>query len=475
MTARFAPGPSGHPLFGCSREFRDAPLALLLSCRERYGEVVQLPLGFGVSFCLVFGPNDLEKVFHERHFGRSDIAALFEPLAGGSMIIADGEQWKRQRKAIAPSFTQDRLRLLAERVDAEAAQTAQHWLDVARRGGRIDLQIELVSYAMSSLTIFLFGRPLTPQEVAVVSPAWTQSLVCMNRRISQPVPLPTWLPTPNNRLLVKSAGAIGNVLLEIIRERRSHPGRFEAGGFLSDLLAYTDSDTGEGLGDEYILREIMGVFLAGFDTVASAMMWTFYYLSRHSDWQERVRTELTLAPAPAQGRIDFDDTPMLEYVFSESIRLSPPLWLVDRKNGETIELGGYMLPAGTNVITSPYVTHRDAVYWPDPERFDPKRFVHERVESRPKYAYFPFGGGRMKCIGIGLAQLEMKAIARHVLDRLNLSPDPFFSHEIEPAFVLRTRHGMRVRATPNPIRPIRGPGTASSENRGASDAVHARI
>ncbi|MEN9867099.1 MAG: hypothetical protein RL748_2689 [Pseudomonadota bacterium] len=440
---QFAPGPRGHAVLGCFAAFRDTPLDLLMSCRQEHGPVVQLPVGLGMSFCLSFAPGDLEQIFHGQQFGRSDIAAMFEPLAGGSMIIADGEKWKKQRKAVAPSFSAEKMRQLTQLIDAEAQACVGRWCEAARAGQYIDLQAQLVAYAMSTVSMFLLGRALTADEIAIIAPAWDKSLYCMNRRLSQPIPLPMWLPLPTHRQLARAAGAIADLLLGIIRERRSGGGQFSISGFLGDLLLHRDEDNGQGLSDQQILHEIMGVFLAGFDTVASGMMWTFHFLCQHPVWQEQVRADLAALPDALAMRHDLADCPVLERVFSESVRLLPPLWLVDRKNSEAVELSGHTIPANTNIITSPYVTHRDPQLWPDPLRFDPDRFLPGNSASRAKYAYFPYGGGRMKCIGILLAQLEMKSIARHALARLRLTPGN--APKIEPGFVTRTRDGIWVK------------------------------
>lgn len=443
LAKQFAPGPRGTALFGCFAAFRDTPLELLMACRTDHGPVVQLPVGLGMSFCLSFSPLDLERIFHGQQFGRSDLAAMFEPLAGGSMIIADGEQWKRQRKAVAPSFSAEKMRHLTELIDAQAQARVSRWCEAARAGHQIDLQAQLVAYAMSTVSLFLLGRALSESEVAVIAPAWDKSLYCMNRRLSQPLPLPMWLPLPTHVQLRDAANAIADLLLAIIRERRAGRGQFAVSGFLGDLLQYRDENGGQGLSDQEILHEIMGVFLAGFDTVASGMMWTFHFMSLHPEWQEQVRVELASMPDRSAMRHDLADCPVLDRVFSESIRLLPPLWLVDRKNTEPVELGGHAIPAHTNIITSPYVTHRDPELWPDPMRFDPDRFLPQNSVGRPKYAYFPYGGGRMKCIGILLAQLEMKSIARHALTRLRLHPTA--APKIEPGFVTRTRDGIWVK------------------------------
>lgn len=438
----FAPGPRGHMLFGCSERFRNEPLALLNECRQRYGTLVRLPVGFGASFCLAFDPADLDTIFQGENFGRSDIAAAFGPLAGGSMIIADGQKWKEQRKAVIPSFALPRLRALAQNVDALAHERVADWANRVDHNGDIDLQHEMVDYAMDVLTHFLFGHRIGAQAIARISHGWTLSLRYMNIRLSSPVPLPDWLPTPNNRRLHTAAGQIATVLLEIIAQHRSSSPA-SAGGFLDDLINYRD-EQGQALDDQHILREIMGVFLAGFDTVASAMMWTLGDLAKHPGWQQAVRDELN--SVATSSRLDLKDTPVLEQCFNESMRLSPPLWLIDRKAAQPCMLGGQRVPGGTNIIMSPWVTHRDPSFWERPLDYHPEHFA-ATAPSRPKYAFFPFGGGRMKCIGIGLAHLQLKSLLRQVLTHYELNVRPEHLPEIEPAFVLRTRNGLKTSLT----------------------------
>lgn len=446
---RFANGPTGSRLFGCSAEFRDQPLELLLRCRREYGRLVELPMGLGQSICLVFDPVDLEEVFKGSQYGRSDLAAMFEPVAGGSMIIADGDVWKRQRKIVAPSFGQERLRALCGMIDEEARELATRWLNAAMRGAPVDLQSELMSYAMLIVTMFMFGRKLTDREVEVIAPAWTESLVHISRRLAQTVPLPMWVPLTTHRRLRHCAGVISGTLLGVVRERRDGRGTYLTEGFLGHLLAHRDEETGRGLSDEEIVREMMGTFLAGFDTVASGMMWTYHYMSRHPQWQERVREEMAAVPDSSIQRFDLSDCPMLDQVYSESVRLMPPLWLVDRKNNEPVTLSGHQIPSGTNIITSPYVTHRDPAIWDMPYEFRPERFAAGNGEQRHKFAYFPYGGGRMKCIGIALGMLEIKAIMRHTLPLLRF--EPLDEVVLSPVFGLRTTNGLRVTVKPTGV------------------------
>lgn len=435
---RFAPGPKGNFLLGCFKEFRDTPLELLTNCQRQFGDVVQLPLGLGFSCGLVFNPTDIDKVFHSQEFGRSDFAAEFEPLAGGSMIIADGDQWKTQRKSVIPSFALPRLKSMASRINEAAEKEVSSWLPVSDNSGTVDIQDCMVRYAMSVLSQFLFGQELSKADSSVIAEWWTTSLTCMNVRLSQPVPIPYWVPTANTLLLKKSAGRIEQVLRKLIQRSRL----LKCGSFVDDLLEHKDEETGKKLSEDQVVREVMGVFLAGFDTVASGMMWTLYELSRNTSWQDSVRTELSTS---SPEEFDMKRLPILHGVFQESARLWPSLWIVDRKALSETNLGNIRVPAGTNILTSPWVTHRDPKYWPDPQKFNPERFIQNTDPERLKYSYFPFGGGRMKCIGIGLTYLELAALFRHALNKFEFTYDEANPFYIEPAFVLRTKQGLLVK------------------------------
>lgn len=440
---RYAPGPRDHWLLGCSKRFRESPLSLLEECRGRFGGVVQLPVGLGASFCLIFDPADLEKVFAGSEFGRSDLAKEFEPLAGGSMIIADGATWKAQRKAVIPSFSQARIRDLACDVDVIAKAESDRWLKDSRTLGNVDVQSSVVRYAMAVLSVFLFGQQLGDSDNKTIAYWWQESLRFMNIRLTQALPIPAWVPTTNNVRLKRAAGNIDAILLRIIRNARNFPEKGST-SFLSDLLDQVDN-SGRPLSDDLILREIKGVFLAGFDTVASGMMWTVYELARNPDWQRRIREELLTSYDTQRSAVNLGGTPLLEMFFKEVTRLWPSLWLVDRKTNANVVLGGHQIPAGTNIITSPWVTHRDPELWKTPRKFDPFRFDATKADTPMKFAHFPFGGGRMKCIGIGLTYLEIRGLLYHVLSKLSLEYGGE-SVEIEPAFVLRPKVGLRVRA-----------------------------
>jgi cytochrome P450 len=219
--------------------------------------------------------------------------------------------------------------------------------------------------------------------------------------------------------------------------------RQQSGGDRGDLLSILLAE--RHMTSEQLRDELMTIFVAGHETVANALTWTWYLLSQHPEVEVRMHTEIQEALEGKQP--DFNDLVHLPYtrqVFAESMRLYPPGWVIGRTALSDYEVGGYVVPAGTVVLISQYVMHRDPRYYPDPERFDPDRWTPEAIASRPKYAYFPFGGGVRQCIGESMAWMEgVLLIATLAQD---WTPRPVDGHPIaiRPLVTLRPRHGMKM-------------------------------
>lgn len=460
-----APGPFGNLLLGNAREFRDHPLELMMRCKREHGDVVRLRMG-PVNLYLLFHPEHVARVLEGGTFGRSDVASLFDPLLGGSMIIADGEPWRRQRQALAPTFARERLKQLAGRMRESALGLVARWEEARKQGREIDAQQEITRYALEVMAIYLVGRTFDAQESAAISRAWYVCLQSMADRLSSMVPLPAWLPTPSMRRLVAATADISRIILRHIQERRQELKPEDRGDFLS-ILIHTPTPEGRKLTDAEILAEAKGLFLAGFDTVASAMSWTLHACATHPEVQRKLRAEVRALPDGGGNGAATADMPYFRRVFNEAIRLNPPLWIVDRKAQEDVELGGYTLPKGSNIITCPYVTHRDPAWWEDPLLFDPDRFLPSRSEHRPRYAHFPFGGGRMKCIGVGMAMMESQILFAELLPRFRFELSPWRPVELEPTLVLRARDGLHLRlsapADEGPALPHTQPATVLGE------------
>jgi cytochrome P450 len=252
------------------------------------------------------------------------------------------------------------------------------------------------------------------------------------------------LPLPHVRRFQKARARLDETIYRIIEERRRS--NEDRGDLLSMLLSARDEEGDGGqMNDEQVRDEVMTLFLAGHETTANLMTWTWYLLSQHADVEARLHEELDAVLEGRQPTVE--DVPRLRYtemVVAESMRLYPPAWAIGRLALKDHEVGGYTIPAKALVLLSPYVTHRDERYFPDPTRFDPERWTPEARESRPQFAYFPFGGGTRRCIGEGFAWMEgillLASLARNW--RMRLVP----GHRVEtlPVITLRPKHGMRM-------------------------------
>jgi cytochrome P450 len=242
----------------------------------------------------------------------------------------------------------------------------------------------------------------------------------------------------------RDLAVLDRVVYDVIRERRAHPdGR---GDLLDMLMSAVDEETGQGMDDAALRDEVMTMFLAGHETTANGLAWTFYLLSKNPAVERKLRDELEQVLG---GRAPtFEDLARLRYttmVFQESLRLYPPAWLLPRTVREDDRLGEYSVPKGAIVLLSPYVLHRHPRYWNNPEGFDPERFENEKPGPLQRYTYFPFGAGPRQCIGSAFATLEAQLIMARVLQRYRLELVPTRKVEPEALITLRPKNGMWMR------------------------------
>lgn len=314
------------------------------------------------------------------------------------------------------------------------------WRTHAEQGRAVDVFSE-----MMRLTLEIVGRTLLSSDVSGDTDAVGQAVTILrehvNYRAMRLFTLPERFPTPRNLRFKRALRTVDTVVYGMIEERR-RAGR-DTGDLLSMLLLTRDEETGEGMSDKQLRDEVMTIFLAGHETTASVLAWTWYLLSAHPEVEGRLHDELSQV---LDGRPPtFEDLPHLKYtrmVIEESIRLYPPAWSVGRTAIADDEIGGYRIPANSQVTLSPYVTHRHRAFWENPERFDPERFTPERVAERPRYAYFPFGGGPRQCIGNEFAMMEAQLILAMVAKTYRLRQIPGHPVEPEPVITLRPRHGV---------------------------------
>jgi cytochrome P450 len=336
---------------------------------------------------------------------------------------------------------------------AEASADFVDRLQHAGAGGAcFDVVPELSRLTLRILGRCLFDRELT-DDADAVGGALQVVLHHTIHKLGSLIPLPGAVPTPRNLRFRSALRALDKVVLSLIGERRR--AGTDRGDLLSALLAARDEETGEGLDDRQLRDEVMTLLLAGHETTAMALSWTFYLLSLHPGARRALEQELDAALAPG-ARPRVEDLPRLRQtrmVLDESLRLYPPAWVITRSADGPDELAGYAIPAGSAVLLSPYVTQHDPKLWDDPEGFDPERFAPERIapgaeEARPRYAYYPFGGGPHLCIGAGFAIMEATIVLAAVCRRLRLDLEPGRPVAIDPLVTLRPKPGIWMTARP---------------------------
>ncbi|MFN2546921.1 MAG: cytochrome P450 [Myxococcales bacterium] len=252
------------------------------------------------------------------------------------------------------------------------------------------------------------------------------------------------LPTPENRRLRRAVSALDRIVLRIIAERRQTRGD----DLLSMLMEARDADTGEAMDDRQLRDEAMTIFLAGHETTANALAWTWLLLSRYPAALRELREELSQVLGGRSPTAD--DLPRLKFtrmLLEESMRLYPPAWIIARSASGADEIGGYSIPAGSIVFVAPYVVHRHPKYWSDPEGFDPHRFEKEP----PRGAYFPFGGGPRQCIGNGFAMMEAQLVLATMAQRVKFELVPGHPVEPEPSITLRPKFGLLMQSAGSPV------------------------
>ena len=453
MLARPPPLFPSRGLLGALPRMREDPLALFLQAHALLGDVVRFKL-FGLTAVQIADPALVERVLvtKQRAYAKQTRGyAVLRKMLGNGLVTSEGDFWLRQRRIAQPAFHRDVVASFADIMTRAGADMVARWRPRIDDGAPFD-----VAHEMMEVTLRIVGETLLSTDVTGqsddVGAAVTTLLVQAMYRTTHPLLLPDAFPTRLNREFKAARAVLDRVVLGMIEARRLAGPPYRAADGRLDLLALlmgtVDEETGESMTNAQLRDEVMTVFLAGHETTANALAWTLHHLDLRRDVQAAVRAELA---RELQGRAptlqDLPRLSLLGRVLKESMRLHPPVWMLARAALEDDVLGGFTVKRGTIVFTSQYLVHRHPRLWPDPERFDPDRFLVEDP-ARPKYAYFPFSGGPRKCIGDQFANMEALLLLAIVLQACTLTTVPGHPVVPHPSITLRPLHGLKMTASP---------------------------
>ena len=438
---RIPPGPRGWPVAGVSVELLRDPLGLLTRVAKKYGDITYIPLLLQ-SRIQIAHPDLIEDVMvrqpqkFDKGPGLKDAAAR---LLGEGLLTSEGEAWRRQRRLAQPAFHRNRIAGYARTMIDQTLAHVSNWRD----GDSRDMAEEMMALTLVIAVKTLFGTEFT-QQARPVGDAVTLLMRYQLRRLRSPVKTPSHWPLPSHRRADRAYAYLDSLVYGIIdnRRKRREANEPEGDDLLSMLMSAMDEE-GRSMTPKQLRDEVMTLFIAGHETTAVTLGWTWHLLAQDPRVEETLLEELRRV---LNGRApEIEDLPRLPYldaVIKEVLRLYPAAYIIQRTSTEPIDLGGYHFPKGTTLLMPQWVVHRDPRYFDEPELFRPERWLDGLADRLPPYAYFPFGGGPRRCIGQAFALTEVAIVLATLAQRFRFVEAAGTKIVPEPLVTLRARGGV---------------------------------
>lgn len=434
------PGPKGNPFFGrMVRSSRRDPLRFMTRLAHEYGDVSTFRLGTE-RVVFVNHPDYVRDVLvnHYSNFLKGAGNLRAKRFLGEGLLLSEGDLHRRQRRLAQPNFNHQRIAGYGEQMIACAERCSARWHD----GQTLDIWRE-----MQRLTLDIVGKTLFSADVEAQDDEVGQAMRAATLQYRAfKLPFAKFferLPLPHLLRFHRGKQRLRNVVLELIEERRRNGA--DRGDLLSMLLlAEEEGVHGHAMTPEQVWDEALTIFIAGYDTTATALMWTWYLLSQHPEVEEKLHAEID-AVLPDQQQLtfaNFRQLPYTEQVLLEAMRIYPPTWRLVRRAVDEFRIGQYLIPAGSLVVVCQYAMHRNPRYFPDAEKFDPDRWTVAAKSARPHYSYFPFGGGPRRCLGEGFAMVEGVLLLAALAQKWRLRLVTGHKVEVFPEHLLRAKYGM---------------------------------
>ena len=470
----YPPGLDRNLLFYFFTKFRPGdPIRFFEHLVRTYGDAASYKIG--PNRIVFFNHPDLIRevlVNKAGSFHKERTQDRMKILLGNGLITSEEPVHRRQRLMAQPAFHRVRIAGYARHMVEMAQQRRAEWTKRTERGAtEIDMHDEMMELTLSVVAITLFNTEVNAQVRAI-----NDEVNAVMRLYNFLVALPQrarWLlelPVPGAARFRRARSRLNDVINGMIEEHRRSGDKEAADPDLLSMLLSARYEDGSAMSDEQLRDEVMTIFLAGYETMANALTWTWYLLAENPQAESRLQAEIDHVLGQGEGaRIaKIDDLPRLRYVeqvLAESMRLYPPAWAMGRRAIEDVDIGAWRIERGAYIYFSQYVLQRTDKYWPDPLRFDPERFAREaepedervagaraaaqrseaaRKEARHPFIYFPFGGGPRKCIGESFAWTEGVLLLSTLAQRFRARIAPGFTPTLYPSVTLRPRHGMKM-------------------------------
>lgn len=434
------PGPNGVPLLGSTHQYARDPFTFMDAVGRAYGDIAAFELAGQPTYMLT-GPEAIERVlvgdadsYRKPAFGDDAV----EELLGNGLLLSDGESWRHQRSLATEAFDPSRFEDLTSMMTTRAEELVDGW----EAGSVVDIREEMATLTVKIIAEAMFDATLDDETTESIQTA-LEPLGARFEPDARRFLLPNWLPTAENRAFHDAIGTLEDILDDIVANRRASD--IEGDDLLGVLLHA--QERGEQT-DRQLRDELVTMLLAGHDTTALTLTYTFFLLDQNPEVRRKMYDELE---AVCGGQPTFTDVRNLEYtdrVLNEAMRLYPPVYTLFREPTEPVRVAGYDLPEGALCMLPQWVVHRSPRYYDDPETFDPDRWLPERARERPRFAFFPFGGGPRICIGKQFSLLESKLILAAIAQEFELERIDDGPLELRPSLTMHPQNPVRMRLQP---------------------------
>ena len=439
-TKREIPKVKSRPVVGLLSEFRKDRLGLFRNLFEEYGDIVQFKIA-NHDMLLLTNPDHIKHVLQEnyKNYKKDYFYEELKLILGEGLVTSEGEFWRRQRKLAQPAFHKQELMTFADIMTQQSERIADRWSELS--------EVEIAG-EMKKLTISIVGLTLFQVDVSdetdELGAAINHTLEFLNHRLELFIRPSVNIPLPNNIRFKKQFKIVQDVVMEMIRKRRNESnGQMD---LMTMLLNAQDEETGLGMSDRHLFDEVMTLFMAGHETTAHTLVWTWYLLFQNPNVEKKLHNELDEV---LNGRTpSMDDIPKLPYttkVIKESMRLLPAVWGIGREAINDDEMDEYYIPAGMTIMIPIYLMHTHPDYWDNPDEFNPDRFASDNVPDR--WVYMPFAGGPRKCIGNNFAMMEAQLALATLAQKYSLKLRSDQKVEFDPGVTLRPKSDLIMEIT----------------------------